>query len=575
MRLRNLNTPKSPGFAGDAYSDNLRGVTRRKHPIANFVLATAFVNFASAQVNVTQLHNHYTRDGLYVDPAFTLSAVTNLTRDTNFDGTIPTGSVSAQPLYIEGRPDGRAEVIVAPVNSASYLIALDARTGKTIWSDQLGPTGTGCSRSIGITGTPAVDIPSRTLFCEAVTPAGHLIYGINADTGATNAGWPVNVAFNATYGGITFSNAYEYQRGALAVLGDYVYVPYGSYADCGTYHGWLVAVQISNPTNVFAWATSALGGGAWAVSGVASDDGITPYLATGNTVLATNWGGGEAVIRFQPGAIFSGATQDYWAPTNWSMLDSGDRDIGCSGVLMVDAPGATPSQLAVVFGKDENCYLLNRTNLGGISPPLAKVSFFRVPAVPATYHTADGRTFVVMNDAGHFVGLTIGKSNPPTINIQWTSPTFGGAGSPFVTTTDGSNNPVVWEVYTNLCAFDGLTGAQFYSSATVPFPGNYISGIVARGKVYFADNGQVYAFTVPVPPIFLNNLMMLSDGTFQFSFTNTPGLSFTVFGSTSLSLPFSQWTRLGTASEISPGQFQFTDLPGTSDQAQFYRVTTP
>ena len=76
--------------------------------------------------------------------------------------------------------------------------------------------------------------------------------------------------------------------------------------------------------------------------------------------------------------------------------------------------------------------------------------------------------------------------------------------------------------YTNLFAFDGLTGAQLYSSSNgLPRPANYNSGIVARGRVYFANNGQVYAFTVPVPPIVLNNLIMLPDGTFQFSFTNT------------------------------------------------------
>jgi hypothetical protein len=43
---------------------------------------------ASAHVNVTQFHNHQSRDGLYIDPAFTQSAAGNLTRDLNFDGTI-------------------------------------------------------------------------------------------------------------------------------------------------------------------------------------------------------------------------------------------------------------------------------------------------------------------------------------------------------------------------------------------------------------------------------------------------------------------------------------------------------
>ena len=55
----------------------------------------------AAQVNVTQFHNHASRDGLYVDSAFTPSAAANLGWDLNFDGTI-VGNVYAQPLYIEG-----------------------------------------------------------------------------------------------------------------------------------------------------------------------------------------------------------------------------------------------------------------------------------------------------------------------------------------------------------------------------------------------------------------------------------------------------------------------------------------
>src|ERR1700756_3487339 len=43
---------------------------------------------ANAQVNVTQEHNHLSRDGLYVDPAFAPSNAANLTRDLNFNGTI-------------------------------------------------------------------------------------------------------------------------------------------------------------------------------------------------------------------------------------------------------------------------------------------------------------------------------------------------------------------------------------------------------------------------------------------------------------------------------------------------------
>src|SRR4029434_10596687 len=80
----------------------------------------------TAQVNVTQQHNHLSRDGLYIDSAFTRSAVANVTRDLNFNGTI-SGNVYAQPLYIEGGPSCRARVIV--VTESNNVYALDAITG--------------------------------------------------------------------------------------------------------------------------------------------------------------------------------------------------------------------------------------------------------------------------------------------------------------------------------------------------------------------------------------------------------------------------------------------------------------
>ena len=61
---------------------------------------------ANAQVNVTQKNNNLSRDGLYIDAAFTPGNAANLTRDLNFNGTI-SGNVYAQPLYIEGGANGR------------------------------------------------------------------------------------------------------------------------------------------------------------------------------------------------------------------------------------------------------------------------------------------------------------------------------------------------------------------------------------------------------------------------------------------------------------------------------------
>jgi hypothetical protein len=65
----------------------------------------------NAQVNVTQEHNHLSRDGLYIDSVFTASAAASLVRDLNFDRMI-SGNVYAQPLYVEGGPNGAMIIAV-------------------------------------------------------------------------------------------------------------------------------------------------------------------------------------------------------------------------------------------------------------------------------------------------------------------------------------------------------------------------------------------------------------------------------------------------------------------------------
>jgi len=185
-----------------------------------YIFSIVFVCFCSGvvstngQVNVTQFHNHPSRDGLYVDSAFTQSAAANLTRDLNFDGTI-VGNVYAQPLYIEDGPGGRAMVIVATESNNVY--ALDAVDGSVIWERNVGPAVSAddliCTKfdPMGITGTPVVDLTSRALFLDAMitpddgTTKKHLIFSLSVDTGDINQGWPVDVEATASYNGINFT----------------------------------------------------------------------------------------------------------------------------------------------------------------------------------------------------------------------------------------------------------------------------------------------------------------------------------------------------------------------------------
>lgn len=67
-------------------------------------------------------------------------------------------------------------------------------------------------------------------------------------------------------------------------------------------------------------------------------------------------------------------------------------------------------------------------------------------------------------------------------------------------------------------------------------------------------------------------------GAFGFSFTNVPGASFTVYATTNLTLPFSNWPVVGQLTESNNGshsQYLFTDPEASNKVQRFYRVSSP
>ena len=405
--------------------------------------------------------------------------------------------------------------MIIAVTASNNIYALNASTGAVIWQrTDIGPpvtSGLPCGNvsPVGTIGTPVVDLASRSLFFDALIDGvtkKHFIYSLNVDTGATNPGWPVDVNATAMYNGILFSSLVQEDRGALALVNGIVYVPYSGYfGDCGSYHGWVVGVQINNPsTGVMAWATTAAKGGIWGHSGVASD-GTNMFVITGNTTGTGGvWGGGEAIIRLQAGPFWSGMPTDYWAPTNWLSLDNGDTDLGGVSAMLIDVPGANPSQLVLATGKDSNAYLLNRNNLGGITAPVAQLSVgFTIGQSSATYRTAQG-TYFVFRTGSTIKAYKITPTTPPTIVFAW-SVSQTGSGSPWVTTTDGTNDAIVWVVGAQgdqrLHGYNGDTGAVVYAGggANELMTGTrkWNSGIAARGSIYVANDNRVYAFRIP------------------------------------------------------------------------------
>ncbi len=472
--------------------------------------------------SVLEHHNGPRRDGLYVDSTLTRASAPAFHRDPSFAAGSLMGAVRAQPLYFAGGPGGKDVVVAATEQDVVY--ALDAATGSPIWQRTLGtpvPLASlpcGNIDPLGVTGTPVIDPASRTLYLDAMTTpdAGatkkHLVFALSLDDGSVRSGWPVDVGA-AVSGGTAFDSSVQNQRGALTLLGGTLYVPYGGHwGDCGSYHGWLVGIPVGSPGSARAWSTGATGGGAWAPSGVASD-GTSLFLATGNTFGASTWAGGEALLRFASGPIFGGSTADYVAPADWQALDAGDVDLGGTGPVLVDVPGATPSALLAGLGKDGKIYLANRASLGGVggAATVATVSSGAIINAAAAYTTALGPYLVFKGagstcpagQGGELTAVRIVPGSPPSVVTAWCA-RQNGTGSPMVTTTDGHAEAIVWSVGAEgdarLHGFDGDTGQVVYAGGG---PGDAMPGgaprfqtpILAKGRLFVGGNGAIHAFT--------------------------------------------------------------------------------
>lgn len=139
-----------------------------------------------------------------------------------------------------------------------------------------------------------------------------------------------------------------------------------------------------------------------------------------------------------------------------------------------------------------------------------------------------------------------------------------------------------WTLNTNLTASDGLPGDGFGFSVAVNGDCLAVGARFADLAQTGLDEGAVYFYlnlppapAASAPPIFLLAPTRLPNGFFQFNFTNAPGRSFSALASTNVALPASNWTALGAPTEISPGQFQFTDAQATNGPYRFYRVRSP
>jgi outer membrane protein assembly factor BamB len=461
---------------------------------------------------VLQYHRTVDRAGNYVIPNLTPARAHLMHLDQTFDGRV-NGHVYAQPLLTPAA--GHELLLVATENNV--VDALDAGSGKLIWQRSLAPPvplsmlPCGNINPLGITGTPVIDESRGAIYFDAMVLAQagpqHLVFGLSVANGQTLPGFPVNVQQALTALGMHFTPTVQNQRGALLIMKNTLYVPYGGlFGDCGSYHGWIVGIGLDKPHPVNAWHTQAVGGGIWAPGGIVSD-GQSLFVATGNTFNASHWGGGEAVIRFGVDLKPPVSIINYFAPNDWPTLDARDADLGGTNPVALNLGTA---HLILALGKDAKAYLLKRDNLGGIGGALAveEVASEQIRTAPATYPEPSGGAFVAFHALGSNCPGTVSNPSlivlkvlaPHTISTAWCG-SLDGAREPIVTTTDGRANPIVWMVGAEgdnqLHAFRGDNGKPLLTGSQPTMQGlrHFATIVATQEHLYVPADDRIYTFT--------------------------------------------------------------------------------
>jgi hypothetical protein len=87
--------------------------------------------------------------------------------------------------------------------------------------------------------------------------------------------------------------------------------------------------------------------------------------------------------------------------------------------------------------------------------------------------------------------------------------------------------------------------------------------------------GQLIPIVQVSPSSPIDLIIVPTPAAVEFAFGDTQDSSFTVLSTTNVFLPITNWIAIGTAANIGPNLFEFTDTNPATDSQRFYRVRSP
>lgn len=368
--------------------------------------------------------------------------------------TIPLDDqVDAQPLLVPNQmivKDGvrSKHDVVYVVTESNTVYAIDASGQLSpdqaiLLSANLGspvPRPFGCVNSgpnIGITGTPVIDLASRTLYVVAyvngdngpsyqlhaldLSDLSHKRLGLGRSNPRTIAASHV-LTDDST---VEFEAQYQRQRVGLIELNGNVYAGFAGFCDFEANHtrGWLLewnartlaplpANQLNNrrastpPTNFF---LSTIWMSGWGIAGHGTD----LYFSTGNSDCvwyvspvkcpdeSTYDGVTYTNIQNSVVRISSNLTKirGIYTPTNVLDLDHDDEDLGSGGVMLLPLHYGKSPVVAAASAKDGHFYLLDPLAMG---TPIENPQLSPCWCGPSYFQGSDGISRIVTSH-GQFV----------------------------------------------------------------------------------------------------------------------------------------------------------------------------
>jgi hypothetical protein len=448
---------------------------------------------AGAQgVNVLTQHNDLSRTGANTsETILTPANVNSSTFEKLFTDAVD-GQVYAQPLYAANLSlsNGIHNVVfVCTENNSVY--AFDADTADvTYWHVNLGapftPSCGDLTPTVGITGTPVIDLNSGTLYVDTKLAAGpaQKLHALDITTGSEKFGGPVTISASG------FSASVEHQRPGLLLLNGVVYVSFGSHCDDGAYHGYVLGYDATNLSHLYSFNVTPTGtqGAVWSGGmAPAADTNGNIYIMTANGSFdgAANYG--ESMLKLN-GSL---EVQDYATPSNWSALNSADQDFGSGGPVLL------PTHYAVGMGKDGNIYLADVNNMGHVGnfaqKFAAQAGGDTVGKSPVYWQGPSLQYIFALHSGSPTKSFEFTGTNIVTTPLGTSSFSQSDRCGGLSLSANGTTNGILWEIGSdsNLRAYDAVKFPKILWSGSL---GNYVkmtSPTVANGKVYVGASASL------------------------------------------------------------------------------------